>query len=295
MTLSTLSEVCTGPGIDLLGRLGSDSGLVVVAALVSIALLLAGVVAVVAWVFRSIAAAVERVPGRWTAALRRIPGSQLFGVRVLAGLGVSLGGAAVFIEIAEQVVGREELAWIDLSLADCLQAHATPAATSLWMIITRLGSLKVLGTISIAVALLFLARRQRFFLAAWVAAVGGGFLLNLLLKQLFQRPRPATAVRILHEPSWSFPSGHAMMSLIGYGMIAYFLVYATSRRLLQSTAVFVAALMAVGIGASRLYLGVHYLTDVMAGYAAGVLWLAVCMTAVELRRASLGASSGSGT
>jgi undecaprenyl-diphosphatase len=295
MTLSTLSEVCTGPGIDLLGRLGSDSGLVVVAALVSIALLLAGVVAVVAWVFRSIAAAVERVPGRWTAALRRIPGSQLFGVRVLAGLGVSLGGAAVFIEIAEQVVGREELAWIDLSLADCLQAHATPAATSLWMIITRLGSLKVLGTISIAVALLFLARRQRFFLAAWVAAVGGGFLLNLLLKQLFQRPRPATAVRILHEPSWSFPSGHAMMSLIGYGMIAYFLVYATSRRLLQSTAVFVAALMAVGIGASRLYLGVHYLTDVMAGYAAGVLWLAVCMTAVELRRASLGASSGSWT
>jgi membrane-associated phospholipid phosphatase len=281
--LSTLSEVCS-PGFDLLGRLGSDSGLMV-AALVSIALTLAGAVAGLAWSLRSIAAAVERLPGRWTAALRQIPRSQLFGVRVLAGLGVSLGGAAVFIEIAEQVVGREELARIDLGLAECLQAHAAPAATSLWMTITRWGSLPVLGTIAVAVGVLLLARGQRPLLVAWVAAIAGGFLLNLLLKQLFQRPRPPAAAGMLHEPSWSFPSGHAMMSLVGYGMIAYFIVNATSRRLLQLSAVFVAALMVVAIGVSRLYLGVHYLTDVVAGYAAGALWLAVCLTAVELRRA----------
>jgi len=271
--------------MELLGPLGAD-GRLLVAALVGIALLLAGAVAILAWLMRSIATAVERLPGRWTALLRQIPGARLFGVRVLAGLGMSLGGAAVFIEIAEQVVGREELARIDFGLAACLQAQATPASTALWMIITRWGSLPALGTIGIAVAILLLARRQRRLLMAWVAALAGGFLLNLLLKQLFQRPRPAGAVGILSEPSWSFPSGHAMMSLVAYGMIAYFIANATSRRLLQSTAFFVAALMAVAIGASRLYLGVHYLTDVMAGYAAGVLWLAVCVTAVELRRAT---------
>ena len=280
--------------MELLGPLDAD-GRLLVAALAGIALLLAVAVAVLVWLLRSIAAAVERLPSRWTAALRQIPGAHLFGVRVLAGLGVSLGGAAVFIEIAEQVVGREALTRFDLGLAECLRASATPASTSLWMIITRWGSLPVLGAIGIAVALLVLVRGPRLLLTAWVAALAGGFLLNLLLKQLFQRPRPAGAVGILHEPSWSFPSGHAMMSLVAYGMIAYLIAQATSRRLLQLTSVFIAAIMAVAIGASRLYLGVHYLSDVAAGYAAGLLWLAICMTAVELRRASQGASSRLGT
>lgn len=282
--MSTPLDLCHGPGFDLLGRVGSDVRLIV-PALVGIALLLTGAVAVIARLLRSIPAAVERLPWRWTAALGRIAGSQLFGVRVLAGLGVSLGGAAVFIEIAEQVVGREELARIDLAIAECFRAHAAPAATSLWLVVTRGGSLAVLGTIGVAVAVLLFARRQRLLLTTWVAAVAGGLLLNLLLKELFQRQRPAAAVGALHEPSWSFPSGHAMLSLVAYGMIAYFIANATPRRLPQVTAVFVAALLVVAIGASRLYLGVHYLSDVAAGYGAGVLWLAVCVTAVELRRA----------
>jgi membrane-associated phospholipid phosphatase len=283
--LTTPPAACAGPGFELIGALGSD-GRLVAAVLVGAALLLAGGVAVLVRLLGWIASVVEAAPTRWTAALRRIPGSQLFGLRVLVGLGASLGGAAAFIEIAEQVVGREDLARIDGGLAECLAAHATTASTSLWMFITQWGSLPVLGTIALAVTILLLALRQRSSAVAWVAALAGGFLLNLLLKELFQRPRPPGAAGILQEPSWSFPSGHAMMSLVAYGMIAYLIANATFRRALQLSGVFVASLMAVAIGISRLYLGVHYLTDVLAGYACGVLWLAVCVTAVELRRAT---------
>ncbi len=285
--MSAPLELCSGPGFDLLGRLGSD-GRLIVPALVGAALLVTGAVVVTAYLLRTVGGIIERLPGRWTAALRRMPGGRLFGVRVLAGLGASLAGAVVFIEIAEQVVGREELAAIDLGIAECLQAYATPAATSFWLVVTRGGSFAAQGTIAVVVALLLLARKQRLLLAAWISAVAGGLLLNLLLKEIFQRQRPATAVGALHEPSWSFPSGHAMSSLIVFGMIAYLLASATRRRLPQATAVFVAALLAVAIGASRLYLGVHYLSDVAAGYGAGVLWLAVCVTAVELRRGGRG-------
>src|SRR5205823_14113617 len=103
------------------------------------------------------------------------------------------------------------------------------------------------------------------------------------------------AAAFLHHYSWSFPSGHAMGSLIGYGMLAYVLVVLRfHRRSTQISVLLGAALLIMAVGVSRLYLGVHYFSDVVGGYAAGLLWLAACISGVEIarRRAALVAAAG---
>jgi membrane-associated phospholipid phosphatase len=114
--------------------------------------------------------------------------------------------------------------------------------------------------------------------------VAGSALLNWLLKGLFQRPRPHFAHPLVVETSYSFPSGHAMESFVVYGMLAYLAVLWLRSWEARMAAVCGAALVVVLIGFSRMYLGVHYFSDVVAGYAAGGVWLSALMTGAETIR-----------
>jgi membrane-associated phospholipid phosphatase len=131
-----------------------------------------------------------------------------------------------------------------------------------------------------------LARRRLWTLLwTWVAAVAGSAVLNQLLKGFFQRPRPHFAHPLVVESSYSFPSGHAMESFVVYGMLAYLAVLLWLRSWEARVAVICgAALVVVLIGFSRMYLGVHYFSDVVAGYAAGGVWLSALITGAETIR-----------
>jgi undecaprenyl-diphosphatase len=98
-----------------------------------------------------------------------------------------------------------------------------------------------------------------------------------VLKNIFQRSRPTIPGAYMVETGFSFPSGHSMISLVFYGVIAYLaLSYVKSKKWKVFVTVIILMICAL-IGFSRLYLGVHFLTDVLAGWAAGGLWLAVCI------------------
>src|SRR6478672_2858095 len=109
-------------------------------------------------------------------------------------------------------------------------------------------------------------------------------LLDLALKRVFHRTRPTWDVPLLTARGWSFPSGHAMGSLIAYGMLAYLLVRDAKGRRARVAIVVGAVLLVLLIGLSRMVLGVHYFSDVLGGYAAGVVWLAACITSLEVAR-----------
>jgi undecaprenyl-diphosphatase len=132
-------------------------------------------------------------------------------------------------------------------------------------------------------ALFLFVRRKWIVLAAWVAALGGAGLLTIVLKNLIRRPRPVAAAEFLNGTTFSFPSGHALGSLVGYGMLAYVVgsTWVDTRRGRLRLAIAVAVLV-IAIGVSRLYLGVHYFSDVIAGYAVGVLWLSVCISGLQV-------------
>jgi len=135
------------------------------------------------------------------------------------------------------------------------------------------------------VALILTLRRRWLFLAGWTAALAGAAILNVALKYIIQRPRPIYAAEFVTHYSYGYPSGHAMESLVGYGMLAYLLVvFSGPSRRLQSTIVLAAAILIGAIVLSRLCLGVHYLSDIIGGYSGGVFWLSACIAALEITR-----------
>ena len=142
--------------------------------------------------------------------------------------------------------------------------------------ITALGSVVVLGIILFSVAgYLFLSQKS---FSAWLmlAAVLGGTLLNSLLKHGFARPRPDLLIQSTKVFTASFPSGHAALSAITYLTLAALLTRTTNSRQIRIYFVAVGALLTLSVGVSRVYLGVHFPTDVFAGWCIGSAWALGC-------------------
>jgi len=222
---------------------------------------------------------VERTQLVWQRVLKYL------GLHLTIGFVISLAGLWLFGAITEDVIHHDPLTRFDTVLLEWLHGHATPTGYAMFHAITLLGSPVTLTVLALGMGLVLAARRQWILLGGWLAAFAGGGLLDAVLKLEIRRPRPPYAAAFLQHYSWSFPSGHAMGSLIGYGMLAYVLgVLWIHRRSAQIPLVLGAALLILAIGFSRLYLGVHYFSDVVGGYAAGLLWLSACISGLEVAR-----------
>ncbi len=226
-----------------------------------------------------------RYPRARTFVAARFARGEYLGLHLTIGFVISVAGLWLFGGITEDVIHHDPLTQFDVTLLNWVHVRATPAGYAISNAISLLGSPVTLTILALGVGLLLAARRQWILLGGWLAAFAGGGLLDEVLKFVIRRPRPPYAAALLPHESWSFPSGHAMGSLIGYGMLAYVLVVLwIHRRTPQISVVVAAALLIVAIGLSRLYLGVHYFSDVVGGYAAGVLWLSACISGLEVAR-----------
>ncbi len=204
------------------------------------------------------------------------------------GLHVTLGFAAWLVACGSFAL----IAWgiqeprLDDALAASLheRARVSPHEVVFFKGVTALGSALVLAPVGLVGAIVLAWYRRRGLLAAWSVLLGGMLLLNLALKYSFQRPRPTFPDPVTVEPMPSFPSGHSLGALVCYGLIAYMLVLALPRRRARLAVLAAAGLVILSIGFSRLYLGVHYLSDVMGAYAVGVAWLTPGITAIHTAR-----------
>jgi membrane protein DedA with SNARE-associated domain/membrane-associated phospholipid phosphatase len=219
---------------------------------------------------------------RWL--LRRLTPGQYLGLHLTVGLLAAAGCLWLFGGVVEDLITGDPLVRFDRALDDYLHSHATPHLTTFFLVVTAFGSTVAMVLLGVVVAALLAWRRLWTLLWTWIAAVAGSALLNWLLKGLFQRPRPHFAHPLVVETSYSFPSGHAMESFVVYGMLAYLAVLWLRSWEARMAAVCGAALVVVLIGFSRMYLGVHYFSDVVAGYAAGGVWLSALMTGAETIR-----------
>jgi undecaprenyl-diphosphatase len=180
--------------------------------------------------------------------------------------------------MADEVPEKGLMVRVDLAVTNWLQAHGTERGESIFSAISLLGA-PVLIAVLVITAVALLGRQDWRRLTMLAVTCGGGALLDGALKWAFQRARPTFASEF-RTTSWSFPSGHAMNSLIVYGLLAYWLASALPRT--RRKVIFAAAVVLIGaIGYARIYLGVHYLSDVVAGYCAGFIWLIVCVTGYQ--------------
>lgn len=191
-----------------------------------------------------------------------------------------LTAAWLFGAIAEDVVNAERLTVIDVQVAQWLHRHATTRMTELMLAITQLHSTVAVSIYTGAAALFLLWQRHSRRLTALFVCVAGGLALNVLMKLAFHRARPVFDDPLLTLSSYSFPSGHVAGSTVLYGLLVVW-VFDRTRRPLPRVLMLVGAVVAIGLVAlSRMYLGVHYLSDVAAAFAESVAWLALCLTAL---------------
>ena len=220
----------------------------------------------------------------WLARLRaRLTIFQYVSLHLVIGLAISAICLWAFAGLAHEVLAEQEFTLIDNSVAADFHRYATPLATQIFLTISAFG-FQVLYVVAVGVGLYFIVKRAWLRLSLWIAALVGGQVLNLLLKEWFARPRPVFQDPLAVALFYSFPSGHATMSLIAYGLIAYFLWTSAAPRFPRRLATVALILLILLIGLSRLYLGVHYFSDVIAGFAAGGLWLSFCITAADFIR-----------
>lgn len=204
-------------------------------------------------------------------------------LRWAAGLALVTLGSVAFGWLAEELLDGPALSALDRAFTDALAGAVPAAAVRAAALLTRLGDPITLGVLGVAVAAALLWRRQVCLMLGWAAALGGNALLNPALKQVFARVRPLHAADGMSAQGFSFPSGHSSSTVVAFGMLAYL-----GLRLLPPRwhlpVLLVAVLLAFSVGVSRIFLRVHYASDVAAGFASGTAWLAVCVTGIELGR-----------
>ncbi|MBD1845276.1 phosphatase PAP2 family protein [Cyanobacteria bacterium FACHB-63] len=186
-----------------------------------------------------------------------------------------------FAELAETVM-RDQTRAFDVSVLLAIHQLQTPWLTPIMLFVTDIGDPTVLVIVAVIMSFVLLVRHQRSQ-AMTVAICGFGALgLNLLLKRLFERSRPELWSRVVEVKFYSFPSGHAMLSIVMYGLLGYLLAnhYQKYRNLI----ILLMSLLIALIGFSRMYFGVHWPTDIIAGYAAGFVWLMTCTLSLEIWR-----------
>jgi len=202
-------------------------------------------------------------------------------IKLILVLLMLLVGTCVFGAIAEDVVTHDPLTIVDVQLSVWLHEHSVPSLTRCMLLISQLHSLLGVTVMTLAVSAYLWIKRLRMWILTLMLAVFGGMLLNLCLKQIFARQRPHFDNPFLVLTTYSFPSGHALVATVFYGTLCALIVSRCRRWVWRMLTIVVAALLVLLVGFSRIYLGAHYLSDVLAAIAEGLAWLAFCLISVE--------------
>ena len=216
--------------------------------------------------------------------MRRFSPVSGFSLYFITGLVLSVIFIWIFGEIAESVLSGDTFVVLDKWVMRHLLYFRTTNMTSFMEVVTNLGGTMIIAPCGFIIAGYLLFKRHYDTAAGFAVAVVGGMILNNILKALFHRPRPLSEAALTTVYGWSFPSGHAMNSTIFYGMLVYLIVRGIHSRPLRLAAIAASMSIVFIIGLSRIYLQVHYLSDVIAGLAGGLFWLSVCITGVEMNR-----------
>jgi undecaprenyl-diphosphatase len=200
---------------------------------------------------------------------------------LLWGLLLALSALLLFAWVAEEMLEGDTVQF-DSEVRSVVHQHSAAEVTTVMKALTILGSSTLMAPLSVFTLALCYARREFHALKALAATFAGALLLELLLKEAFHRPRPVPFFDLPVPASFSFPSGHALFSFCFFAGIAVILSPRLKRPGAKLALWLVTSVLIFGIGFSRVYLGVHYPSDVLAGYLAGLVWVATVKFVNEL-------------
>ena len=214
----------------------------------------------------------------------RLSPEGYMGLQLTIGLLFLVGASWVFGGIAEDVVHGDPLTVVDKHVAMWLHHRTTHRMISVMQAVTALGSGGVVAGIAGLATLVLVWTRLWYRYLTLVLVLSGGLLLDVLLKLAFHRSRPDFGDSMAIFYGYSFPSGHAMAATLLYGVLAALAVESIRSWRWRILIVISAIVLVLLVAFSRMYLGAHYLSDVLGAIAAGTAWLALCLIAVNTFR-----------
>lgn len=183
---------------------------------------------------------------------------------------------SLFGVIAWNTLIERSMVEFDDSVIGLVRSFASPYMDVVMVNITDIGSASVYGPLATFVLVVLLCLKRKYEAVTLALCVSGAALLNEILKQLFQRSRPDT-LPLIDIGGYSFPSGHAMVSLCCYGLLAFLCARNLASWRSRIIVFIITGIVVISVGISRIYVGVHYPTDVFAGFTLGATWLAFCI------------------
>lgn len=223
----------------------------------------------------------KKYPHTYNFLQSRFDKTKLFGLPLTIFGILFISVLMLLLESVANYIFSDIVARIDVLTNILLIAFRKAATIKIFIWITLLGEIPTIVVFTLIVStILWIAQKKWHIITLWLTIIGSEGL-TFTTKLLIQRPRPLNAVFL--EDSNSFPSGHATIAVAFYGFIAYLIFKKVTNKLLRSLLFFITLLIILGIGFSRLYLGVHFVSDVWAGYLVGLLWLIIGTGLTELK------------
>jgi undecaprenyl-diphosphatase len=199
----------------------------------------------------------------------------------IAGWAAFLLAGFLFIAIAWNVSSHAPLVRVDAKIAGWLHEAAAPGLTTFLLVVTHVNSTVAISAWSLAFAGVLARMREWYWMLTLVLSVAGGLTLNVLLKHAYERTRPHFDDPLLTLTTYSFPSGHTAGAVVFYGVLAAFLVSRFREPARRIACVLGAVAIVALVAFSRMYLGAHYLSDVLAAMCSSTAWLVLCLASVH--------------
>lgn len=216
-----------------------------------------------------------------TAPLSARPHSLSPRALAIAGWIAFVAAGAIFLGLAWNVAAHDTIVTVDATVAEWLHRHAYAPLTAAMFAVTHANSTVATSVLGALFALALARMREWYWIASVALAMGGGLLLNLALKHAYERARPRFDDPFLTLDTYSFPSGHTAGATLFYGVLAAFLVSRSSSHRRRATWVTLAIVAIALVAFSRIYLGAHYLSDVLAAACSSTAWLVLSLAAVR--------------
>jgi membrane-associated phospholipid phosphatase len=235
-----------------------------------------------------LAPAIARATLRWTGINRfteRYKAYAPVALIIIAGGLLTAWAGDAFLELAELVHSKSDtLQTFDVLAHAWAVAHRSSSATSFFVVMSTIGGPVGVAAIGIIAAVVLVIKKRYRWLLYLAVTAGGGGLLNLELKRYFARARPDVAEMLRRATGYSFPSGHAMGSTVVFGALSYLAFRTALQWRWKTAAPALAITLILSVALSRVYLGVHWMSDVAAGITGGTIWVAVTTVAYETLR-----------
>lgn len=212
----------------------------------------------------------------------RFSSESYLGIHLVIGLMLSSAFVWIFAGLTSRIPASHPIMAADHWIWSHILYFRTPAVDTFMLIFSSLGSVEAVTTGSLIIVAYFLFEKSFDNLITYLSAIVGGSTLVFVLRMANHRTSQIFEKAFLTIGGWSVPSAHGMISIIFYGMIAYFIISSVNSPRLRTFTIVSTAFIVLLIGMSKIYFKFHYPSDLLISYACGLFWLAICVTGLEI-------------